>query len=114
MTERQSDIPERSDQIIIITETSPAKAGAERDEGDAERAWIFGQVEVPIDQVTANWQRTLQQVASLVGEAGPDAVPPGFDLSQFEVSLAVTAEGQLAFIAKAGIQASVKVIFKRP
>jgi hypothetical protein len=113
MTGRQPEISERSDQVIIIAETSRAW-GAEHDEDDAERALIFGKVEVPLDQVTANWQRTLQQVAGLVENAGPGAVPPGFELSQFEVSLGVTAEGQLAFIAKAGIQASVKVIYRRP
>ncbi len=114
MTEKQPEISEQSDQVIIIADRFPGSRGAERDDEDAERAWIFGKVEVPIDQVTANWQRSLQQVASLVGNAGPDAVPPGFELAQFEVSLGVTAEGQLAFIAKAGIQASVKVVFRRP
>jgi hypothetical protein len=37
----------------------------------------------------------------------------GWELNQLEVSMAVTAEGHLAFVSKAGLQGTVKVTFRR-
>ncbi len=75
----------------------------------------FGGARIPrsVAELTDDWKATLSQVAKVIEQAGPAAVPSGFQLEQIEVSLGVTAEGGLAFIAKAGIQASLKVVLKR-
>jgi hypothetical protein len=51
------------------------------------------------------FQRVLQ---------GPDATGGGFGLKTVEVSLTVTAEGGVAFIAKGSIEGSITLTFERP
>ena len=71
---------------------------------------LFGR---SIEDVQKDWARVSSQVAKLV-DATSSTQPKGFELESIEVSLAFTASGQLAFIAEAGIEASVSVTLKRP
>lgn len=64
-----------------------------------------------LDDVKADFRRVLGQVEHLVSDL-PHSIK-GYGIEELEVGLAFTAEGQLAFIAKAGVEASVKVQFKR-
>jgi hypothetical protein len=64
-----------------------------------------------LDDAKADFRRVFGQVEQLVKDLPPSI--HGYGIEELEVGLAFTAEGQLAFIAKAGIEASVKVQFKR-
>jgi hypothetical protein len=65
-----------------------------------------------IEDVQGDWTRVSGQIAKLV-DATASTRPTGFDLDSIEFSLAFTASGKLAFIAEAGVEASVSVSLKR-
>lgn len=64
-----------------------------------------------LDDVRADFRRVFGQVEQLVSDI-PRSIKR-YDIEELEIGLAFTAEGQLAFIAKAGIEASVKIKLKR-
>jgi len=53
------------------------------------------------------------QIAKLV-EATANVRETGFELESIEVGLAFSASGRLAFIAEAGVEASVSITLARP
>jgi hypothetical protein len=63
-----------------------------------------------IDEVEQDWTKTVRQVTSLV-EKATQAAPKDLKVSSIEVGLGFTASGSLAFIAEAGIEATVKLVF---
>lgn len=81
--------------------------------GEAElhslRDKLFG---VKLEDVKKDWQRVSHQIGEMVASFRPKE-PSGMGLKELEVSLAFTAEGRLAFVAEAGIEASVKLVFSR-
>ena len=66
-----------------------------------------------IEDIQADWRRISSQIAKLV-EATSSMRPTGFELDTIEVGLAFTASGRLAFIAEAGVEASVSITLARP
>jgi len=92
--------------IWIITDVDPTAAAAPE---------YFGATQIPRSaaELADDWKAFLSKVSRVIEQSGPAAAPSGFQLEQIEVSLGVTAEGGLAFIAKAGVQASIKVVLKR-
>jgi hypothetical protein len=64
------------------------------------------------EEVQQNWKKVINQSVELVSQ-NVDSAPEGYQMDQIEVSLGFSATGQLAFIAQAGLEASVKVVFKR-
>lgn len=64
-----------------------------------------------LEDAKVDFRRVFGQVEQLVNDL-PRSIK-GYGIEELELGLAFTAEGQLAFIAKAGLEASVKVKFKR-
>jgi len=97
----------RANQLSVIVDSVPPAGTYE------QHILGFGAKSLSLDQVTKSWKSTLGQVAQIIRDAGPSASPPGFQLDQIQVALGVTAEGGLAFIAKAGVQATVTIVLKK-
>jgi hypothetical protein len=66
-----------------------------------------------IEDVEGDWQQVSNQVSRLVKATSAEQ-PAGFRLGSIEISLGFTASGKLAFIAEAGVEASVTVTWNRP
>jgi hypothetical protein len=64
------------------------------------------------EEVQRDWKVAINQTVELVSQ-NVDSAPKGYQMDQIEVSLGFSATGQLAFIAQAGLETSIKVVFKR-
>jgi hypothetical protein len=64
------------------------------------------------EEVQQDWKVAINQTVELVSQ-NVDSAPKGYQMDQIEVSLGFSAMGQLAFIAQAGLESSIKVVFKR-
>lgn len=65
-----------------------------------------------IEDVQEDWKRMSAQITKIV-DATSSARPSGFELDSIEFSLGFSASGQLAFIAEAGVEASVSISLSR-
>jgi hypothetical protein len=64
------------------------------------------------EEVQQDWQVEIDQTVDLVSQ-NVDRAPKGYQMDEIEVLLGFSATGQLAFIAQAGLEASIKVVFRR-
>jgi hypothetical protein len=64
------------------------------------------------EEVQQNWKVMIDHVVDLVSQ-NLDSAPKGYQMDEIDVSLGFSATGQLAFIAQAGLESSIKVVFKR-
>jgi hypothetical protein len=97
---------EQSDDFEIIVDTTLAPGELQ------QHAFLPGVFRVRANEVVADWPKAIHRLAEVVSKAAQSSVA-GWELSQLEVSLAVTAEGHLAFVSKVGLQGTVKVTFQR-
>lgn len=72
-----------------------------------------GWYEVPISEMTADWQDAVGKLKKLL-EALIAADIKSLPLNTIEIGCTITGEGGLAFVTKAGASASVKLIYKKP
>lgn len=70
---------------------------------------VFGR---RVEDVQADWRRISSQVAAMV-DATSEREPEGFQVDSVEIGLGFSATGKLAFIAEAGVEASVTVTLSR-
>ena len=64
------------------------------------------------EEVKRDWKTVINQTVELVSQ-NVDSAPKGYQMEQIEVSLGFSATGHLAFIAQAGLESSIRVLFKR-
>lgn len=67
----------------------------------------------PLSALKEEWVVTVNQVLALVAATDAEASSGSFTLEELSVRLGFTAKGKLAFIAEAGVEASVEITFKR-
>lgn len=100
--------PEHEMEQIVLFTGSPAL-----EPGDVElhsfKDRLFGR---KLGDVQQDWRRVSGQIAAMV-EATSASRPQGFQLESIEVALGFSASGKLAFIAEAGVEASVTVTLTR-
>jgi hypothetical protein len=98
--------------IILFQGLKPAlKAGSVQLESFGSISdKIFGRT---VEDVKADFEKVSRQINQVLATAFSQA-PGGLDLDTVEISLGFTAEGKLAFIAQAGVEATVSVTFKKP
>jgi hypothetical protein len=70
---------------------------------------LFGR---PLEDVKADWGKISAQISEMVTATAP-VRESGFTVDSIEISLAFTASGKLAFIAEAGVEASVAITLAR-
>ena len=97
-----------SDQWLIFISDRPFTPGQVEQHG--LREWWSDLRGKRLDDAKADFRRVFGQIEQIVKDL-PSPVR-GYGVEELEIGLAFTAEGQLAFIAKAGIEATVKVKFK--
>lgn len=66
-----------------------------------------------LEDVAADWKKVIAQIQRMV-EATTSAASERFAVDSVEVSLGFSAKGELAFIAEAGVEATVKITLKSP
>jgi hypothetical protein len=64
------------------------------------------------EEVQKDWKVVINQTVELVSQ-NVDSAPKGYQMDEIEVSLGFSAKGQLAFIAEAGMEAAVRIVFRR-
>ena|ERR1700733_12936020 len=63
--------------------------------------------------IKEDYQVILNQIGFIIGDSDSRVRNTGFSLDEIKISLGFNAKGKLAFIAEAGVEASVEVTFKR-
>jgi hypothetical protein len=100
------DGPRNPDEVLFITRTPEARSMA--------LASPLAVVTRTMKEVTDDWRVVSAQVLQMVSSVESETIPKGFTLGEITVSLGFTASGKLAFIAEAGIEASVELTFRKP
>lgn len=70
---------------------------------------LFGR---PLEDVKQDWSKLSGQVSEMVGATSP-LKAAGFTVESLEISLGFTATGKLAFIAEAGVEATISITMTR-
>lgn len=71
------------------------------------------QVTRKLIQVTEDWKIVSKQVMQMISSTEEENEADGYGLDEVSISLGFNAKGQLAFVAEAGVEASVSFVFKR-
>jgi hypothetical protein len=119
---RKKSVPQPSGRksVLILTRASEVAPRADdlapspRSDMHSLYGFLGGRQEIAIDLAEAKkrWAESLQAVQQLIESSVTKAIA-GWELDEIEVGLALTAKGKLAFIAEAGIEASIHLTFKR-
>jgi len=96
------------DEDIVFFTGSPALQP-----GDVElqsfKDRLFGR---KVEDVQADWRRVSSQIAKIVDASSAER-PRGFEMESVEIALGFSASGKVAFIAEAGVEASITVTLTR-
>jgi hypothetical protein len=96
-----------SEEVLFISGTELEPGGVEIHKGVTEK------MVRSLADVKEDWRRVVGQVAEIFGTGTDQVASRGYRLSEIEVSLGFDARGRLAFIAEAGVEATVSVKFER-
>ena len=66
-----------------------------------------------VDDVKNDWKRMMEDLQFIIDETERSATNKKYVLDEITVSLGFSATGKIAFIAEAGVEASIEVKFKR-
>lgn len=87
-----------------------------RSEAHSFKNWLHlsGPKEVTIDlkEAKSRWEEGLETVRELIEVSAAKAVG-GWELDEVSIGMTLTAKGKLAFIAEAGVEASIHFVFKQ-
>lgn len=95
--------------IFVFAGDQPIPAGAAQRHSISE--WmgnLFGRRK---EDVEADWERVISQMTFLVDKVS--AAAQGYQLEEVTFELGFSAEGEIVFIAKGGVTASISATFKR-
>jgi len=66
-----------------------------------------------VAELKTDWNEMMQSVTVIIEDTERHTKESGFQLTEIEVGLGFNAKGKLAFIAEAGVEASLSIRFKR-
>lgn len=105
---RKNDRAIGQQEMIFITDVEVRKVP-----GVTEHSGKSSVLSKKVDEVKNDLSKILGQLNFIVSEAEKSTAEKGFNLEEITVSLGFSASGKLAFIAEAGVEASIEVTFKR-
>ncbi len=70
-------------------------------------------IEKSLSALQGEWATVTRQIASIADATDPAVGQAGFELAEISFALGFNAKGKLAFIAEAGVEATVTVTVKR-
>jgi hypothetical protein len=106
-----TDDPRHPQQVLFIAgamTTPPSAPGL-----DLHKARPVETVVRTLEEVKEDWKVAVGQVVEMVSATEERVGATGYRLEEVQVSLGFSASGKLAFIAEAGVEASVTIAFKR-
>ena len=65
------------------------------------------------EEIKEDWDVVITQLNFIISETEKNTVKNGFEMDEVTISLGFTAKGKIAFIAEAGVEASIEVKFKK-
>jgi hypothetical protein len=101
------------EQVLFISGTVPEESPATTPGIKFHKRRGISIVTRTLEEVKEDWKVVVGQVVEMVAVTGERIGVAGFELDQVEISLGFSASGKLAFIAEAGVEASVTIAFKR-
>lgn len=66
-----------------------------------------------LQEIKVDWNAVLKQISSLISTPRDAFKAQGWEMNKVEIGLAFNAKGRLAFIAEAGLEASIKLTIER-
>jgi|SRR3954454_6993576 hypothetical protein len=97
-----------AEQVVFISSAGPGPGEFDVHSG------FGGKIVRSLTEVKEDWRLILGQVADIVSSGTDQVASRGLRFKEVEVSLGFDAKGRLAFIAEAGVQATVRVTFDAP
>jgi hypothetical protein len=64
-------------------------------------------------EIKEDWDNVLEELNFIIAETEKSTTNSHYSLDEVKVSLGFSAKGKIAFIAEAGIEASIEVTFKK-
>lgn len=102
-----ADIAKRPVEII-------ARSGSEFKTGSVTLHSRAGEkIKKNIGEMKEDYDLIVNNIAYIISDTDSKVAASGFKLDEITISLGVSASGKIAFIAEAGIEASIQVTFKR-
>lgn len=95
------------DVLFVAPNKAPAPGEAVLHAGPTER------VVRSLADTSEDWKRIFGQVTTLVSMTDERVATSGWSLDEIKIGLTFDARGRLAFIAEAGMEATVEATFKR-
>jgi hypothetical protein len=98
--------------ILVAADSIGEKAATADPSVDTHsKPWTVENQSLDPAAMKADWQEKLAGIIDMASAAAEKK--KGWQIEEIEIGMAVSAEGKLLFIAKAGFEASVKVMLKR-
>jgi hypothetical protein len=97
-----------NDYVLFITESTTLK-----EPGVQLHNRLTNAVSKKLSEVRDDWNNAMRQVSDIVADTDSKITQSGYLLDEITISLGFTATGKVAFIAEAGVEASIAVKFKR-
>jgi hypothetical protein len=66
-----------------------------------------------VAELKTDWNEMMQSVTVIIEDTERHTKKVGFKLEEIEIGLGFNAKGKLAFIAEAGVEASVSIKFRK-
>jgi hypothetical protein len=95
------------DMFFITKASLPEKVGV------TPHSSAGAQLSKKAQEVKEDWENVLKELNYIVTETEKSNSNKNYILEEISVSLGFSAKGKIAFIAEAGIEASIQVTFKR-
>ena len=106
-TSRKSKTIGQEEVLFISNVKIPKQPGMYEQKGTSK------QLTRKVEEIKEDLSGMMRQLDFIIGEADQRVLNEGFALDEITVSLGFSATGKIAFIAEAGVEASIEVTFKR-
>jgi len=106
---RKAKTKKKTDEITFITRGTQPPAGTV----DLHRETVGKTLTRKLSEVKDDWRIMSTHVIEMISATDTNIGKAGYSLDEVSVSLGFNAKGKLAFIAEAGVESSVTIVFKR-
>jgi hypothetical protein len=104
---KKSSIAQES--MHFITRVTPLNKDGVRLQSDKNGSALVKKV----GEVKKDYEAIVTQINFIMADTDAQVKDSGFSLDEVKISLGFSAKGKIAFIAEAGMEASIEISFKR-
>ena len=106
---RKPNALQKANEVTFVTRGTRPFAG----KVELHRETVGESLSRKVEEVKDDWRLVSAQVIEMISATDKNIGAAGYSLDEVSVSLGFNAKGKLAFIAEAGVESSVTIVFKR-